>query len=94
MGVKLDPYRGTGYRVVYDDPNGLGGRGWTEKLSDPAYASLKPGPQTYHYRYHLELLGDVPRDKMAQAKTLSERVIEGTLHWTLLADDQASRRLP
>jgi WD40 repeat protein len=86
-GIKLDPYRGTGYSVVYDRVSG--GHGWLEQLADAGYASLKPGPQTYHYRYHVELLGDVPDDKVAEAKPLAERVIEGTLHWTLLADEQA-----
>ena len=86
-GIKLNPYRGTGYRVVYDYVYAHG-QGWKEKLTDAEYAALKPGPQTYHYRYHMEFLGDPPPDNIAHAKPLAERVIEGTLPWTLLADDK------
>lgn len=83
-GIKLRPDRNDTYVSV-----SAGGWGWTEKLTDPQWARLKPGRQTYHYRLHVELLGDVSADEGAQRKVLDERVIEGTLHWTLLADDRA-----
>ena len=61
---------------------------WTEELTDAAYAGLKPGRQTYHYRYRMEFLGDTwPKDEV-HTKPLAERVIEGTLPWTLVADDK------
>jgi hypothetical protein len=88
-GIKLDPYRNTGYSVVYNVIGPEGGMGWTEPLSEAGYSTLKPGLQTYHYRYHVELLdSDTPYDKIAQAKPLGDRVIEGTLVWTLLPDKQ------
>ena len=88
-GVKLDPYRNTGQGILYDSLTCLSGVGWTEKLSDKGYASLKPGPQTYHYRYHVGLFNKLTFEKEEKPTPLGERIIEGELHWTLLADDQA-----
>jgi hypothetical protein len=50
-GVKLSPGRDTGRAIEYHDVS-AGGRGWTEELTDSRWACLKPGPQTYHYRFH------------------------------------------
>jgi len=59
------------------------GQGWTEDLTQERYAALQPGPQTYHYRYVIQLLAGNP------AKALGERVVEGTIPWRLLAENEA-----
>ena len=66
---------------------GMRGRSFVETLTDPEFASLKPGPQTYHYRFHVEWVGNVTFPELFKAKALGNRVIEGTVHWKLLTDD-------
>ena len=85
---RLRPGRDIGRGIEYYDVS-AGGWGWTEKLTDARWACLQPGPQTYHYRFHIALLKDAPADNRPQAKPPGERIIEGTLHWTLLADNHA-----
>ena len=85
-GIKLDPFRDPDHRVIFSRVTNAWGL--MEDLTQAAYAPLKPGPQTYHYRYHVCFYGNLPLDKLTGVKPLGERVIEDTLHWTLLADDQ------
>ncbi len=64
------------------------GGGNREALSNSAFASLQPGLQTYHYRYHIELFeGHVPLD--TTNAPMAVRVIEQTLPWRLVAENTA-----
>jgi len=64
-----------------------GGFGWTEDLTDERYAALKPGPQTYHYRYEVTITGGAGPD--GKPVTIGQRVIEGRIPWRLLADNES-----
>lgn len=80
------------YPISYEKLNrrGVNGSGFgnREELSNSAFASLRPGLQTYHYRYHIELFErQVPLDT-ADAPVAS-RVIDGTLPWRLLPENAA-----
>ena len=72
--------------------NGGGsGLGWGEDLNDKHYAKLKPGPQTYHYRYQMRVYEKVGDDPEKLGKLLGEKNVEGSVPWQLLADDDAPR---
>jgi hypothetical protein len=64
------------------------GSGWTEELTDEHYAALQPGPQTFHYRYRITVF-DARAEKDHAEKPLGERVVEGTIPWRLLGEDEA-----
>lgn len=68
--------------------NGGGGVFLTEDLTQERYAALKPGPQTYHYRYLLWVT-DEKAGGASPDHPPAQRIIEGELPWQLLAEDAA-----
>lgn len=75
QGMSLSRYAGSGM-------------GWTEDLTQERFSALKPGPQTYHYRCAIQIFDGAGRKGKA-ATPLGERIVEGTIPWRLLAEDEA-----
>ena len=72
-------------QISVSSGNGLG---WTEDLKQKHYVSVKPGEQTCHYRFRLQI-ADTKKAKGDPPTLLPERVVEGTIPWRLMAEDEA-----
>ncbi len=90
-GIRLQPISSVKGSMNLASGGGSG-FGWTEELTDERYASLKPGPQTYHYRYDIEITSTAGSGGKAP-ETIGRHVIEGTIPWRLLAESE-TRALP
>jgi len=66
---------------------GGSGTGDIVDLKREQFATLKPGPQTYHYRYVIQVM------EGNSEKILGQRAVEGSFPWRLLAEDE-DRPLP
>jgi hypothetical protein len=64
------------------------GSGWTEDLTQERYAALELGPQTYHYRYVIQVFDSQPGPDDG-GKVLGQRIVEGSIPWPLVAEDAA-----
>ena len=85
--IHSKPTQGAGdYEEIRLSPGNGDGWGNALDLTDACFATLQPGPQTYHYRYHIEIF-----DRQAAAnnsgEAVYERVFEGTIPWLLLPEN-------